>query len=337
MGKASAPTPPDPAAVGAAQTASNQATATSNAELNRVNTNTPYGSLTYSTGTPFADGTPNYTADVSLSPAEQQLLDTGNANKQSLANTASGMLGQIASQYSQPANFDSTIAPLQKQAQDAAYKSATQYLDPQFEQAQRQQDTKLANQGVVQGSNAYNEASDNLARQKQQAYEGARNNAITQGNQEQNTLFNQMFSLRETPLNEFSALTTGSQVQNPNFPNTPTANMANTDIAGIQNSGFQNQLAAANYQNQGINNLFSLGGSLGSAAILASDRRLKRDIVFLGVSPGGFKTYSFQYIDSLYGSGIHIGVMADEVRKIMPQAVIDGADGYARVNYGMIS
>lgn len=336
MGK-DTPTPPDPTVTAQAQGAENKSTAIANANLNRVDTNTPYGSLTYANAGTNSDGTPKTTANVTLSPDEQRLLDTGNANKISLANTASGMLGQIDSQYKQPADFNSTIAPEVKQAQDAAYNTSARYLDPQFSRAEDEQRTRLANQGVVQGSDAYNKATDQLSEQKEQAYGTARNQAITQGNQEQNNLFSQMFSLRELPLNEFSALTTGSQVQNPSFPSVPGTQQATTDIAGITNQGYQNQLAQSNQQNQLWNNLFSLGGDLGGAAILASDRRLKRNIEYLGLTPGGFRAYRFEFKDATYGAGVHVGVMADEVRKILPAAVLVGADGYDRVNYGMLS
>jgi alpha-galactosidase len=122
-------------------------------------------------------------------------------------------------------------------------------------------------------------------------------------------------------------------VQNPNIPNVPGVTNANTNVAGIYNDAFQNQLAAANYGNQGINNMFSLAGDLGSAAILKSDRRLKRDIKPMGTI-NGFNAYLFRYLDS---DQQYLGVMADEVLKIKPEAVIVGDDGYMSVNYGMLS
>ncbi len=336
MSKGSAPTPPDPVATAQAQTQSNIATATSNAALNRVNTNTPYGSLTYTTPGTNPDGTPKYQADLTLSPAQQGLLDTGTANKQALANTASGMLGTIGQTYGQPANFDNTISPEIKQAQDAAYKSQTQYLDPQFARAEDEQRTRLANQGVVQGSDAYGKATDQLAQQKQQAYQGAQNSAISAGNAEQGNLFSQMYGLRELPLNEFSALTTGSQVQQPNLPNVPGTQVANTNTAGITQGAYQDQLGAFNANQQGINNLYNLAGTLGGAALL-SDRRLKRNIKYLGDTSGGFRAYSFKFKDAAHGTGTYYGVMADEVRALKPEAVTRGIDGFDRVYYGMLS
>lgn len=79
----------------------------------------------------------------------------------------------------------------------------------------------------------------------------------------------QALSLYQQPLNMYNALATGAQVQSPTFNSVPAVNQANTDVAGITNSAYQNQLASYQAQQAGINNLFGLGGSLGAAAILA--------------------------------------------------------------------
>ena len=64
-----------------------------------------------------------------------------------------------------------------------------------------------------------------------------------------------------------------------------------------------------------------------------SDRRLKTDIMKIGLSPSGLKIYSFKYIDKSLGEGIWQGVMSDEI----PQhAVVKHANGYDMVNYSML-
>jgi hypothetical protein len=64
-----------------------------------------------------------------------------------------------------------------------------------------------------------------------------------------------------------------------------------------------------------------------------SDRRLKTDIVKIGLSPSGLKIYSFKYIDKSLGEGVWQGVMSDEI----PQhAVVKHANGYDIVNYSML-
>ncbi len=319
--------------VSAAQTQSNKDTATANAGLNRIDQFTPYGSSTYQITGNNPDGTPKYQQNVSLSPQEQQLFDKYTQGQNVLGDTALNSLGNVQRMYGQ--NFDpSQFGASQKQAQDAAYQHQTQYLDPQYQQMGASLDSKLANQGLQAGDAAYDTSQQNFNNQKQQAYESARTSAIGQGNQEQQALFAQGLTQYNQPLNTYNALTSGAQVQNPSFTGVPGVNQANTDVAGITNSGYQNQMQAYNANQAGINNLFSLGGSLGSAAILASDRRLKRDIIRVGETSGGIPTYTFRYNND--PSQVYFGVMADEVMHI-PGAAILGDDGFYGVDYSKVA
>tara|TARA_R100000231_G_scaffold101818_1_gene75732 strand:- start:1362 stop:2279 length:918 start_codon:yes stop_codon:yes gene_type:complete len=72
-------------------------------------------------------------------------------------------------------------------------------------------------------------------------------------------------------------------------------------------------------------------GTAGSAAILASDRRLKKNINLIGKSPSGINIYSFEYKNSMFGTGTYQGVMADEV----PHAVVSN-NGYDMVDYNLV-
>jgi|SRR6478752_652830 len=268
MSKGSAPKAPDPVVTAAAQTQSNKDTATANAGLNRIDQFTPYGSSTYQITGNNPDGTPKYQQTVSLSPQEQQLFDKYTQGQNVLSDTGLQSLGQVQSTYAN--KFDpSQFGASQQQAQDAAYNQQKQYLDPQYQQLGDSLDAKLANQGLQVGDAAYDTSQKNFANQRQQAYESARTSAIGQGNQEQQALFGQGLTQYNQPLNTYNALMTGAQVQNPTFSGIPGVSQANTDVAGITNAGFQNQMARYNAQNAGINNLFSLGGQLGAAAILA--------------------------------------------------------------------
>lgn len=77
-----------------------------------------------------------------------------------------------------------------------------------------------------------------------------------------------------------------------------------------------------------------LGNALGmGASILASDRRLKKNIKKLGEYKDGLGIYQYSYIN---GSGPHVGVMADEVAQLRPEALGPVMDGYATVNYALI-
>jgi hypothetical protein len=61
-----------------------------------------------------------------------------------------------------------------------------------------------------------------------------------------------------------------------------------------------------------------------------SDIRLKHDIVYLGRLDDGLGFYRFSYNGS---DTSYVGVMAQDVQSVMPQAVFAGRDGYLRVNY----
>jgi hypothetical protein len=73
--------------------------------------------------------------------------------------------------------------------------------------------------------------------------------------------------------------------------------------------------------------------------VWASDRALKTNIVRVGDHPLGFGLYLFDYKpehQAEWGSGRRFGVMADEVERVRPDAVMRHADGYRVVAYGRI-
>jgi hypothetical protein len=68
----------------------------------------------------------------------------------------------------------------------------------------------------------------------------------------------------------------------------------------------------------------------GASGYFGSDRRLKKDIKFLRLSPSGLKIYSFKYIN---GNKTYQGVMSDEI----PQsAVKKDIDGFDLVDYSQL-
>ena len=61
-----------------------------------------------------------------------------------------------------------------------------------------------------------------------------------------------------------------------------------------------------------------------------SDVALKHDIILLGRLDNGLGFYRFSYNGS---EQAYVGVMAQEVQTIMPEAVVRGQDGYLMVFY----
>jgi hypothetical protein len=72
------------------------------------------------------------------------------------------------------------------------------------------------------------------------------------------------------------------------------------------------------------------GGRGGGGGGRRSDIALKHDVVLLGHLDNGLGYYRFSYLGS---SKAYVGVIAQEVQAVMPEAVTRGRDGYLRVYY----
>jgi Protein of unknown function (DUF3300)/Chaperone of endosialidase len=72
------------------------------------------------------------------------------------------------------------------------------------------------------------------------------------------------------------------------------------------------------------------GGFRGGGGGRRSDIRLKHDLTLLGRRDDGLGFYRFSYNGS---DKAYVGVIAQEVQKVMPEAVVRGRDGYLRVYY----
>lgn len=105
-----APAAPDPAATAAAQEKTNIASATAQANLNRINQVTPQGSLTYSQNGTNADGTPQYTQTQTLSADEQAKYDQNNQIAKALGGLATNNIGRVADAQAKPFTYDGMTA-----------------------------------------------------------------------------------------------------------------------------------------------------------------------------------------------------------------------------------
>jgi hypothetical protein len=274
--------------------------------------------------------------------------------------------------------------------------SLMERINPQLARERSNIETRLADQGIRYGSQAYTSAMDDYNRQatdtrfgaigqagqeqqrmmdmaaqragfqnaaQQQAYDQAQGRA-TFGNQAVGQQFSQNASLagfgnqglaqqlaqqqsgfnaaqtgrnqymqeayqqRNQPLNEISALMSGGQVQQPNWLNTPSSQIANTDFAGIMNQNFAQN--SANYQTQNQNWQQIMGGvlGLGAGAMKMSDEREKKNIDPVGsvfaynenAERQKLPIYEYEYKNDP-ASMRHIGPMAQDVELVDPRAV----------------
>lgn len=360
MGK-KAPKAPSPAAQASAQAASDKETSWYNAMLQNMDQITPFGNLTYQNlGTKDA---PKWQSTITLSPDQQRILASQGRQDIALNQLGEQQIGRIGQAVSTPFSFgglttqipmEADIATQQQRAEEA-YLSR---LNPQFDRDEEALRTRLINQGIGQGSEAYVREMNSLGR----ARNDARQQAILAGQQygqnAQNLALQRRLqeieeygAQRNAPLNEFIGLTSGSQIVNPQFSSGGNTGIGSFNMAGAMRDYYSNQQAAANNRNSAATNLFGLGGQavgnmfggpvggmagsfLGAGiGSLFSDERIKENIVPVG-EENGHKIYEFTY--KHIPEKRFVGVMAQDVFKVAPEAVGRTEDGIMFVNYDQI-
>lgn len=177
--------------------------------------------------------------------------------------------------------------------------------------------------------------------------------------------------LRGLPMQELNALRAGSQVTNPSFINVAQQGQTQgpdtlSAFQAQQNANIANQNRQAAQQSNLTSGLFNLGGSIlgnlggvgnvvssvGSGIVnagrgivnsvgrLFSDIRMKENIKQVHWLPNGLPVYEYEYkpeFKDLAGHGKHIGVMAQEVAQVVPEAVSMQDNGYMMVDYAKLT
>jgi len=385
MGKSTpaAPKAPDPVVVANAQTQGNIDTANAQANLNRVNQVTPWGSQTYTQGADNGDGTRQWTSTVSLDPAQQRLLDSSNATSQSMADLGQAQIGRVQDAVNNPINTSgmqqvrntppqsavdmsgipqmqtgaaygqiqnqmngagrqqSQVASggqiqgqmadsgqiqgsvtaggpirtsinsagniqsginktgtedytrgvsggeLQRQvdmanvpgmvggdalrgtmqdSQKAAYNMQSQYLDTSYQQRERDMENKLIQQGVLQGSDAWNREMQNLGQQRTFDYNNAFNNSFDKGMSAQGQLYNQGLASNQNAYgqalnngqfaNAAQAQSFGQNMQNAQLNNSVSSQLSDQRMQQmLAGNAAQSQQYTQNANDAAFNNL----------------------------------------------------------------------------------
>jgi hypothetical protein len=202
---------------------------------------------------------------------------------------------------------------------------------------------QLANLGFNNATNQQGFANQLAGTQANNAAlaQGFANQAANAGitNAANQQAFNQQMTQYNMPLNTLSALRSGSQVQNPSFVNVPQqATTAGPDMFGATSAtgNFNmNNFNAAQAKQAGFESgLFNIGSAL------LSDIRTKENIKQIHWLPNGLPVYEYEYKPEWKdeaGHGKFVGVMAQDVIKIQPNAIIHRDDGYMMVNYGVLN
>lgn len=250
---------------------------------NRINQQTPYGSLQYQQTGTDAQGNPIWSANQQLSPELQQL-------------TQSSLAGLQASQ----ANPMYGINP-----GDTYSNAIMQRLQPQQSQAREALDAQLANQGIMPGSEAYNRAKTLLGQTQNDALTSAIVGGMQTGLQAQGLQNTTAANIRNLATPGYVTPYNQAAVAGPDYLSAYTSQNA-TDIAR------QNAEAA-----QRSSLLSGLAG-LGSSAILGGTgaNSALGGLLGLGASGANALTNSGLWSSLFGGTGPAITGDADFLKSI---------------------
>lgn len=248
-----APEPPDPTKTAQAQAGMNRDTAMTQQQLNMVNQVTPWGNLTYDqTGMAgFRDSqgnwveTPQYTATTELTPEQQAIFEQTQDAQGNLAGLAADQSGKMRNYLNEPFSFEN------RDAEAWAYDLGSQRLDPRLAEQRQRTEENLVTRGIRPGSAAWDREMGRMDQSSNDAY----NQLMLSGRQ---MAFNEALTSRNQPINELTALLSGSQVQQPQFQSTPQAGVGGVDYTGLVNQQYQAE--AANHQNM-MGGLFGLASA----------------------------------------------------------------------------
>ena len=314
MGKSRAPSPPDPAATAAAQAGANREAILESARVSQIGTQTPFG-RTFFTG---QVGAPDRTFVQELTPEGQRTVEAQQALASQLAGFGAEQLGPQVMER---------LGAGPGSVEEALYQRGQQRIGQQFDPAEETLRSRLLGQGIPEGSRAFDQAMGQLLRDRREQELALGFESQIRGGAEDR-------AQRSQAINELSALLQGAPaIGAPAGFQGPAFQIAAPDITGLTAQQYAGQVSAANQRAQELGGLYGTLGSLGAAGILASDARAKTDLEFVGMHKN-LPWYTFRYIWD--ESERTIGVLAQHVQQVKPDAVYKRADGLLMVDYGAL-
>jgi len=284
MATGSKPPPaPDPYRTASAEGASNVQTALGNSVLSNPNVVGPTGSTTYTQSGEYQtiqlpDGTttqvPRYTQTNKLSEEQQRLYDLNTQTQESIGRIGLDQSRRIGDLLGRPMDLSGLPDLTNDFSADRARveQSLRDRLAPVNQRNLDAERNRLTNMGFQQGTEAWKAAMDDYNRgindqnlaitghglAEQQGMYGMASNR-------RNQAFQEMLQQRNQPINEITALLSGSQVSMPNAPGYNAPQIQGTNIG----SNIYNSAALANQQwqqeqqskNAMMGGLFGLAGT----------------------------------------------------------------------------
>ena len=255
--------------------------------------------------------------------------DTTNVDNtyKNLAQSAYNLSNTLSSRPDYIYSVDGSDAARQRM-ENAVYQSAVDKITPDFDNRRSQLETRLQNQGLSVGSEAYQRAMNDLEEEQNNAYNQAAYQSVIQG---QNAFTNSL----------------NNQINAANFQNNTRNNVVN-EILNMLNGSYsgydvnmdkykvQSGVDARNAQID-ANNAQAGASFLGSAittGLMAafSDEELKENLYPVGKLFNGLTVYLYNY----KGDNVpQIGLLAQEVAFMKPEAVFVDESGYLKINYAL--
>lgn len=338
----SPPPTPDYAGAAQAQGAANLDAARAQGRINNPNVIAPTGTQTVT----WDGDTPTLTQ--TYSPQEQALYDANSQTRlllSQLGGKGAGALGDVIGK-----NLDLSGAPAAPGSADEVRNSVINAMMSRSNKDLGDQESntraKLIAAGIPVTSEAFGKEMDRIDRARNDARSAAElaggaeaQRQFGMGTDARKNAIAEILAQRQTPLNEITALMSGSQVSNPfSMPGyAQNTNVAAAPVfAGAQAQGqadmnIYNQQVAGN--NAMMSGLFGVGAAaMGNPAMFKpSDIRLKSNIVRIGTHPSGLPWYEYD----IFGERQQ-GVMAQEAIHVRPDAVRMMDNGYYAVDYGRL-
>lgn len=295
--------------------------------LNRYSIESPFGSRTFAKG-----------------PDGRTVLRINETDSQRGIRRAQEGLAQ--SLYATRAPSIADFEGIAQGVTDQIYDRGMERLDPLQQRNMRRREIELANRGLGMNSQAYRTAMTDLNQAQQDERRNLLSQAILAGMSEAKDLVRIGEAQRAARFGETGSATAG--IDRNLFGNVAGINSAGIrqGVDALNAQRFQDSqrrraqffgglagAGASYYGSKGTPSPTTTTGTGTGAAAAASDERLKEDIKYLGTSPQGYKKYSFKY--KADPSKTYEGVMAQDIQKIKPEAVIV-KDGFLAVDYSLL-
>lgn len=215
-----------------------------------------------------------------------------------------------------------------KQAADSVFKAFSDRYQPVFERQSNHLQDRLVNQGIPVGSEAYSRAMNDMSQTQNDALQQAAYQSVQAGQQARNNEIANNLSIFSAfnPLNHYTGSTAQGSVS-------MYDNAYNSQLAQFQAQQQAKQNMANGWLNLGTQAGLGVLGMLPSSW-LSSDARIKENLRPVGQLFNGLTVYAFNFPGE---QTTRIGLVAQEVQQLIPEAVTETDEGLLAVDYDLAS